>query len=119
MSKKRSSLNYLKDMFISCKNIKNYLKGLKYEDFKKEPKTQDAVIRNIEILGEATKNISKTFKYRHSDIEWNEIAKTRDKLIHSYFGIDIDIVWDIAKNDIPKLIKKLKSILKKYKEEKI
>ncbi len=75
-------------------------------------KTQDAIIRNIEILGEASKKVSKSYKEKYLNIEWSIIAKTRDKLIHDYFGIDLDVIWDIAKKDIPELKIKLHTIIK-------
>jgi len=74
-----------------------------YEDFLLDDKTQDAVVRNIEILGEAAKLLSDETKRNYPDIPWKDITGTRDKLIHDYFGVNIDIVWDIAKNEIPLL----------------
>lgn len=76
---------------------------MEYADFLQDYKTQDAVIRNIEILGEAAKLLSDETKKKYSNLPWKDIAGTRDKLIHDYFGVNIDIVWDIAKNDIPLL----------------
>ena len=74
---------------------------MEYDDFLKDYKTQDAVVRNIEILGEAAKLLSDDTKKKYPDIPWKDIAGTRDKLIHDYFGVNIDIVWDTAKNEIP------------------
>ena len=71
-------------------------------------------MRRIEIIGEALKNLSKNFKDKHQKIEWREIAGMRDKLIHQYFGIDSDIIWDTAKNDIPKLKKQISELLEKF-----
>jgi uncharacterized protein with HEPN domain len=81
---------------------------MEYEDFLQDYKTQDAVIRNIEILGEASKLLSNEAKEKHPNIPWKDIAGTRDRLIHDYFGVNIDIVWDIAKNEIPFLAIQLK-----------
>jgi len=75
---------------------------------------QDAVIREIEIIGEATKNLSLEFRERYPDIPWRSITGMRDKVIHEYFGVDIDAVWDTATRDIPLLKEKL---LKIQKEE--
>ncbi|MGC8676833.1 MAG: DUF86 domain-containing protein [Hydrogenobaculum sp.] len=77
---KRSDKEFILDMFLACKKIVEYTKGLFYERFEEDSKTIDAVIRNIEILGEAVKNISFEFKNKHPEIEWSLIAKTRDKL---------------------------------------
>jgi uncharacterized protein with HEPN domain len=79
--------------------VKNYL-------------VQDGVIRQIEIIGEATKRLSKETKENHSDIPWKDIAGMRDKLIHDYFGVDIDAVWDTVKKDIPTLKKRIGALVK-------
>ena len=100
---KRTDKEYLKDILIACENIIEYIKNYNFDAFMKDRKTQDAVLRNIEIIGEAVKSISDNIKRRYPEIEWREIAKTRDKLIHSYFGVDLDVVWDIVTIDIPRL----------------
>ena len=112
MSKRRDR-EYLNDILIACENIIEYSRGYDFDDFKMDRKTQDAVLRNIEIIGEAVKNISNNLKEKYSEIEWREIAKTRDKLIHSYFGVDLDVVWDIITLDIPKLSKQIREIIEK------
>ncbi len=78
--------------------------------FLQDRKTQDAIVRNIEIIGEAVKKLSDNLKSRYETVEWNEIAKTRDKLIHAYLGVDLDIVWDIINQDIPVLRTQIKDI---------
>ncbi len=108
----RGDKEFVLDMFLSCQKILEYTKGLSFKDFEKDSKTVDAVIRNIEILGEAVKNISQEFRKKHTDVEWNEIARTRDKFIHFYFGIDKEVVWDIVNEDIPVLFEKLRNIIK-------
>ena len=109
----RKDKDFILDMFLACQRILKYIKDLSFEKFLKDDKTIDAVIRNIEILGEATKNLSESFTNKHKQIEWSKIAKARDKLIHFYFGINEEIVWDIATNDIPALLKKLKDLIEK------
>ena len=71
---------------------------------------QSAIVREIEIIGEAVKNISENLKDKHREIEWKEIAGTRDKMIHHYFGVDLNIVWDIVKINLPDLKKKILKI---------
>ncbi|MEI8205946.1 MAG: DUF86 domain-containing protein [Kiritimatiellales bacterium] len=83
---------------------------MSYDAFLKDKRTQDAVVRNIEILGEATKNISAAFRAQHSDIPWKNIAGMRDKLIHDYFGVNFDVVWSVVQTDLPPLILQLKAV---------
>jgi len=76
---------------------------MSYDEFLKDIKTQDAVLRNIEIIGEAVKNLSNRFKAEHPEIEWRKIAGMRDRLIHFYFGVNLEIIWDVIKNKVPEL----------------
>lgn len=75
-------------------------------------KTQDAVVRNLEIIGEATKRVSLNLKTAHPDIAWKPIAGMRDKLIHDYFGVNVQLVWDVVERDLPPFYEKLKELLK-------
>lgn len=108
---KRGDREYLLDIRLACSNIIEYTAGLDFDAFRSDRKTQDALVRNIEILGEAVKNISDDLKQRYPQVEWREIARTRDKLIHSYFGVDLDIIWEISVSNIPKLEKRIGDIL--------
>jgi len=108
---KRSDIDYLQDMLEAISRISKYCKKLSYEDFLEDTRTQDAVVRNIEIIGEAVKNLHEPLKQEYSDVPWKSIAGIRDRLIHDYFGVNWDIVWDVIKNDIPDLAVKVKSIL--------
>jgi len=74
-------------------------------------KTQDAVIHNIEIIGEATKNISEELRNKYSEIPWKGLAGMRDKLIHHYFGVNLDIVWSVVKEELPEIILKIEEII--------
>ncbi|USB33383.1 DUF86 domain-containing protein [Paenibacillus sp. YPG26] len=82
------------------------------EEFFKQRIIQDAVVRNLEIIGEATKNISKEFRSQNPDIPWREMAGLRDVLIHDYFGVDNHIVWSVVKNELPGLLKQIEELLK-------
>jgi len=78
---------------------------------RKDGKTFDAVVRNLEIIGEASKNIPKTIRVRYSEIEWAEIAGMRDVIIHRYFGLNVEVVWDVLQNELPKLAKNVQEII--------
>jgi len=94
---KRGNSEYLYDMENALNSISDYVKKTSYKKFIKDKKSQDAVIYNIGILGEAVKNISNDLKKTAPDIAWKSIAGMRDKIVHFYFGVNIDIVWDVAK----------------------
>lgn len=109
---KRSDREFFLDIFLACQKILEYTKGMSFSEFEKDEKTIDAVIRNIEILGEAVKHISKDSRERYPHVNWDSIARTRDKIIHFYFGIDIEVVRDIVNKSIPELFEKIKAIIK-------
>lgn len=98
---KREDTAVIQDIKEAIDRIMSYTSEMGYDDFLQDYKTQDAVVRNIEILGEAAKLLSDEAKRKYPNIPWKDIASTRNKLIHDYFGVNIDIVWDIAKNEIP------------------
>lgn len=107
---KREDNALIQDIKEAIDRIISYTSQIEYEDFLQDYKTQDAVIRNIEILGEAVKLLSDEVKEKYTNIPWKDIAGTRDKLIHNYFGVNIDIVWNIAKNEIPFLSAQLNDV---------
>src|SRR3989344_1787884 len=94
---------FLLHIFDNIKAIEKFTKDFEFADFIKDEKTIYAVIRAIEIIGEAVKNIPKDFREKHKKIEWKKIAGTRDKLIHEYFGVDLKLTFKIVKEDIPEL----------------
>lgn len=94
---------YLDDILKSIDRIEHYTQGMSYKEFSKTSLVSDAVVRNLEIIGEAVKNLPIEIKRRYPDIEWKKIAGLRDILIHEYFGINLQIVWDVVVNKLPEL----------------
>jgi uncharacterized protein with HEPN domain len=97
----KSDLAYVDHILDCIRKINDFSKELSLKDFRKSELIQDAIIRNIEIIGEASKKISKDTKQTYYKIPWKEIAGMRDKLIHDYIGVDVDVVWKTIKEDIP------------------
>lgn len=104
---------FLKHILESIDYIEDYTKGLEEEEFIKSVEKQDSVIRRLEIMGEAVKNLPEKFKEKHPEIEWYKAMATRNILIHHYFGIDLDIVWDTITQSLPIFKGKIKDILDK------
>ena len=114
-----------KDIFIFIRHIKDaiesidhFVSGVSKEEFMKNEEKQYAVIRAIEIIGEAAKNISSDFRKEHSIIAWKEIAGMRDRLIHQYFGVNLERIWIVIEKDLPELKIQIVSILKSEEKSK-
>lgn len=93
----------LQDILDAIDRISSYVEGMTYEDFLADRKTQDAVTRNVEIIGEAARSLSEQFKQEHSSIPWQDIVGMRNVIVHHYFGILPDVVWDVIENELPTL----------------
>lgn len=100
---------YIKHILDAIAVIEKYLKDVNFESFMKNKLIQDGVIRELEIIGEAVKRLSDDFKNFHKNIPWKDMAGMRDKLIHDYFGVDIEAVWQTAKEDLGPLKEILES----------
>lgn len=107
----KDSLVFLKHVLESINNIEMFTKNVSKPDFLKNKEKQSAVVRQIEIIGEAVKNLSQDFKEEHPEVQWRYIVGTRDKIIHHYFGVDLQIVWEIIEKDLPKLKKQIENII--------
>jgi len=101
--KNRELRDYLNDILEMIEDIRNFTEGISYEELENNKKTLYAVIRCLEVLGEAVKKIPNYIKEEYPKIAWQEIAGMRDKLIHEYFGIDIEMVWDTIQEDLSSL----------------
>lgn len=102
---------YLEDILLSMHRIEEYLEGYDFDSFKKDYKTVDAVIRNFEIIGEASKNLDLSIKEKYPGVPWEEMYYLRNRISHEYFGIDYEIIWDIAQNYLPKNSMQIQEII--------
>ena len=101
---------FIEDILNSIKNIEEFSKSLDKEKFSKDILRQSAIIRQLEIIGEAAKNIPDSFREKYPKIAWKDIAGVRDILSHAYFGVNLDRVWKIIETDLPKLKKEISRI---------
>ena len=115
---KRGDLEFLSDIKEAINRIERYTKNVSYNSFVKNTKTQDAVVRNIEILGEAAKGISSELKKESSQIPWNKITGIRDRLIHNYFGVNYDIVWAVVNKELKNLKSEIDNLMQKIQNNK-
>jgi uncharacterized protein with HEPN domain len=96
MSKNQEITDYLNDILSAIADIEEFTRGMSYETFSSDKKTVNAVVRSLEVIGEATKHIPSSFRKKHSDIPWSKMSGMRDVLIHDYMGIDLMTVWKVA-----------------------
>ena len=108
----KDDLAYIDHILDCIRKIQRFSKGLDLKKFSEDELVQDAIIRNIEVIGEASKKISADTKMTFNQIPWKEISGMRDKLIHDYLGVDTQVVWITIKKDIPELRRLLKEVKK-------
>jgi uncharacterized protein with HEPN domain len=110
MSKRPINL-LLNDIRQSIDRIEQYIKNLSFDAFSDDQKSVDAVVRNLEIMGEAARRLPDEFKEKYSEIEWYKVVGLRHRIVHEYFGIDLEIIWQILKKDLPELKSKIMQIM--------
>lgn len=110
MSSRKPDL-YLQDILQACNDILNFTQTMgKADDLQNDRRTFLAVVRSLEVIGEAARQMPKSFKEKHPEIPWREVASLRNVIAHEYFGLDIDIIWDVIQTQIPVLSETLKRI---------
>jgi len=107
----RTDRDFLSDVREAIRRIAAYTAGMTYEVFLTDTRTQDAIIRNLEIIGEATKKLSEGLRAKYPDVPWKSMAAARDRLTHHYFGVNLDIVWQIVTAELPKVASRLEKII--------
>jgi len=110
----RDEMLYLRHILDAITTVEKYLQGVSESQFNDTQLIQDGVIRQIEIVGEAVRHISKDIRNTYPEVPWQDIAGMRDKLIHDYFGVDIEKVWLTAQEDLPVFKKQVLGIMKDY-----
>jgi len=109
--KKRDYRDYVQDIIDAINDLETFTKDMKVGDFVKDRKTVNAVIRSIEIIGEAAKKIPESIRRKNISIPWKKMTGMRDKLIHEYFGVDLETLWEVTNNDIPPLKPLIQNVL--------
>ncbi len=109
----RIYIDYLHDMLENAVRARQFAEGLDFEAFNKDEKTVYAVIRAVEIIGEATRNIPEDTRNKYPQIPWRDAADMRNKLVHRYFGINIEVIWHTLNEDLPMLIDALQEIIRR------
>lgn len=108
---KKDSLIFVRHILESIGSIEHYTEEMSLEQFQENKIVQDAVMRRLEIIGEAVKNLPREFTRKYPTVPWSDITGTRDKLIHHYFGVDVELTFDIVTKELPPLKKELKKII--------
>ena len=112
--KRRTGKLFVEDILEAIDKIKRHIEGLTYETFVKNELVIDAVIRNLEIIGEASRNLSEDVRKKYPEIPWGRMIGLRNIIIHEYFGVDLAIIWEIITKNLPETKPKIVAMLKKF-----
>ena len=111
---KRVWLDYLNDILDAVNDIKSFINGQTYETFIKDNMRRNAVVRSLEVIGEATKNLPEEVREKYPEIPWNRMAGMRDKLIHGYFGVDYESIWSLITERVSSIEEPIKRIIREH-----
>jgi uncharacterized protein with HEPN domain len=114
---KRDYSLYIKDILDCLERVEEFVGDMNFDEFLVDDKTSSAVVRKLEIIGEATKNIPKSITQEYEEIPWKEMARMRDKIIHFYFGGDYEIVWNVIRERLPQIKPTIRQILEDMKKD--
>ena len=115
---KREYKLFIQDIKECIEQIDEFVGNMTLEEFKADEKTSSAVVRKLEIIGEATKNVPKEIRQKYKELPWSDMARMRDKIIHSYFVVDYEVVWKTIKERLPEIKPKIDTILKDLENQK-
>ena len=109
-------LDYLRHILVEVEYLLDQSQGLSFERFAADETLRRAFVRSLEVIGEAVKNLPEDFRASHSDVDWRPIARMRDRLIHGYFGVDYQLVWNVVQEKLPELKRKIQDIMENLQE---
>lgn len=115
-NKNREYVDYLEDILETTEKAMKFVEGMDYETFKNDDKTVFATLRALEIVGEATKKIPDSVRSDNPDVPWREMAGIRDKLIHDYFGVNMEVIWKTVKQDLTVLKSQIEQIIEEHND---
>lgn len=108
--------DYLRHILVEVEYLLDQSQGLSFDRFAADETLRRAFVRSLEVIGEAVKNLPDEFRASHPEVDWRSIARMRDRLIHGYFGVDYQLVWDVAQKKLPELKRNIQSILDKLQQ---
>ena len=115
--KKRELGDYIQDILEALGEVEDFTTGMQFEDFVEDKKTINAVVRSLEVIGEAAKKMPDSMREKYPEIPWKRMTGMRDKLIHEYFGIDLEIVWEVVTNELPPIKPLIQKVVENIENE--